>query len=105
MQIETGLIVAGCELEDQTDPFEAGTGFTMPLKTKEDDFIGRAALEDRVAHPHRNLVSFEVESGVVPSSGDFVRIGKAQVGEITTAMKSPFLRKVIALGRVALTHY
>ncbi|MEL7116971.1 MAG: DUF1989 domain-containing protein, partial [Pseudomonadota bacterium] len=104
MRIEAGLIFAGSEFDDQTDPFEAGIGFTVPLKTKPDDFIGRAALEERKAHPHRKLVGFEVQSGVVPSPGDCVRMGKAQVGEITSAVKSPILGKVIALGRVDVTH-
>ena len=40
----------------------------------------------------------------MPSPGDCVRVGKAQVGEITSAMKSPLLGKVIALGRVATQH-
>lgn len=104
MRIEAGLIFAGSEFDDTTDPFEAGIGFTVPLKTKEDDFIGRAALEERKVHPHRQLVGFDVEGGVVPSPGDCIRLGKAQVGEITSAMKSPILGKVIALGRVAVTH-
>jgi len=104
MRIEAGLIFAGSEFDDQTDPFEAGIGFTVPLKSKEDDFIGRAALEERKAHPHRKLVGFDVLSGTVPAAGDCVRLGKAQVGEITSAMKSPLLGKVIALGRVAVTH-
>ncbi|SPH18149.1 Aminomethyltransferase [Defluviimonas aquaemixtae] len=104
MRIEAGLIFAGSEFDDSTDPWEAGIGFTVPLKSKEDDFIGRTALEERKAHPHRKLVGFEIEGGTVPSPGDCVRIGKAQVGEITSAMKSPILGKVIALGRVAVTH-
>ena len=44
VRIEAGLIFYGYEFDDQTDPFEAGIGFTVPLKTKEDDFIGK---EDR----------------------------------------------------------
>lgn len=104
MRIEAGLIFAGSEFDDTTDPFEAGIGFTVPLKSKEDDFIGRAALEERKAHPHRKLVGFEIESGIVPSPGDCIRLGKAQVGEVTSAMKSPILGKVIALGRVATAH-
>lgn len=104
MRIEAGLIFAGSEFDDTTDPFEAGIGFTVPLKSKEDDFIGRAALEERKAHPQRKLVGFEIEGGTVPSPGDCVRIGKAQVGEITSAVKSPVLGKVIALGRVATAH-
>ncbi|WP_282022537.1 DUF1989 domain-containing protein [Ruegeria faecimaris] len=104
LRIEGGLIFAGSEFDDQTDPFEAGIGFTVPLKSKTDDFIGRAAIEERKAHPHRKLVGFEIEGGTVPSPGDCVRVGKAQVGEITSAMKSPILGKVIALGRVSVTH-
>ncbi|WP_271951746.1 DUF1989 domain-containing protein [Ruegeria faecimaris] len=104
LRIEGGLIFAGSEFDDQTDPFEAGIGFTVPLKSKTDDFIGRAAIEERKAHPHRKLVGFEIEGGTVPSPGDCVRVGKAQVGEITSAMKSPILGKVIALGRISVTH-
>lgn len=104
LRIEGGLIFAGSEFDDQTDPFEAGIGFTVPLKSKEDDFVGRAAIEERKAHPHRRLVGFEVEGGTIPVPGDCIRVGRAQVGEITSAMKSPILGKVIALGRVATTH-
>ncbi|MEM7242460.1 MAG: DUF1989 domain-containing protein [Pseudomonadota bacterium] len=104
IRIEAGLIFAGSEFDDTTDPMEAGIGFTVPLKGKTDDFIGRSALEERKAHPHRKLVGFELEGGVVPSPGDCVRMGKAQVGEVTSAMKSPILGKVIALGRVAVAH-
>ncbi|WP_412509303.1 DUF1989 domain-containing protein [Roseovarius sp. SYSU LYC5161] len=104
VRIEAGLIFAGSEFDDQTDPFEAGIPFAVPLKSKTDDFIGRAALEERKAHPQRKLVGLELESGIVPSPGDCLRIGRAQVGEITSAMKSPYLGKNIALARVAVTH-
>ncbi len=104
LRIEGGLIFAGCEFDDQTDPMEAGIGFTVPLKSKPDNFIGRAALEQRKAHPHRKLVGLEIEGGTVPSPGDCVRVGKAQVGEVTSAMKSPILGKTIALARVSVGH-
>jgi len=99
-----GLIFAGFEFSDQTDPFEAGIGFTVPLKSKEDDFIGRAALERRKASPMRRLVGLDIEGGVVPSHGDCVRRGRAQIGEITSAMRSPILGRVIALARLDVTH-
>ncbi len=104
VRIEAGLIFAGSEFDDQTDPMEAGIGFTVPLKSKEDDFIGRAALERRKATPARKLVGLDVEGGVVPSPGDCVRVGKAQIGEVTSAMKSPFLGKIIALARIDVTY-
>ena len=50
------LIFYGYEFNDQTDPFEAGIGFTVPLKTKEDDFIGKEELIKRKANPQKKLV-------------------------------------------------
>jgi aminomethyltransferase len=104
VRIEAGLIFAGSEFDDQTDPMEAGIGFTVPLKSKTDDFIGRAALERRKATPARKLVGLDLEGMVVPGPGDSVRVGKAQIGEVTSAMKSPYLSKVIALARIDVTY-
>mgnify|MGYP001482552158 FL=1 len=65
---------------------------------------GRAALERCKASPQRKLVGLDIDSGLIPASGDCIRVGKAQVGQITSAMKSPFLGKVIALARVDVEH-
>jgi aminomethyltransferase len=51
VRIEAGLIFANYEFTSETDPFEAGIGFTVPLKTKADDFIGKQALIERKEHP------------------------------------------------------
>jgi aminomethyltransferase len=104
LRIEAGLIFAGYEFSDRTDPFEAGIGFAVPLKSKTDDFIGRAALEERKAHPQRRLVGLDIEGGVVPASGDCIRVGRAQVGEVTSAVRSPILGRVIALARLDVPH-
>ena len=104
VRIEAGLVFAGCEFSDQTDPFEAGIGFTVPLASKTDDFIGREALERRKAHPGRKLVGLDLEGKLVPSTGDCVRVGRAQVGEITSAVRSPILGRVIALCRIDVAH-
>jgi len=104
LRIEAGLIFANYEFCDQTDPFEAGIGFAVPLKTQEDDFIGRTAIENRKANPQRKLVGLDIEGGIVPSNGDCVRLGKAQVGEIKSAVKSPVLGKAIALARMNVPH-
>ena len=76
VRIEAGLVFAGYEFCDQTDPFEAGIGFTVPLKTQNDDFIGRTAIERRKAHPHKKLVGLDITGGTVPGNGDCVRIGR-----------------------------
>jgi len=104
LRIEAGLVFAGMEFCDQTDPFEAGIGFTVPLKSKEDDFIGRAALERRKASPQRMLVGLDLATQEVPAGGDGIYVGRARIGEVTSAMRSPILGKVIALARVDVTH-
>ncbi|MDE2791173.1 MAG: DUF1989 domain-containing protein [Paracoccaceae bacterium] len=105
LRIEAGLVFAGQEFCDRTDPFEAGIGFTVPLRTQNADFIGRKALEDRKAHPRRKLVGLDVDGGIVPGPGDGLRIGKAQVGEVTSATRSPVLGQVIALARIDCPHH
>ena len=35
VRIEAGLIFAGYDFSDQTDPFEAGIGFTVPLEVED----------------------------------------------------------------------
>ncbi|WP_257459505.1 DUF1989 domain-containing protein [Archangium lipolyticum] len=100
LRIEAGLIFAGYEFNDQTDPFEAGIGFTVPLKSKEEDFIGREALMERKAHPQRQLVGLELEGNEPAGHGDRVYAGRAQIGTVTSGTRSPLLRKNIALARM-----
>lgn len=100
VRIEAGLIFANYEFTSETDPFEAGIGFTVPLKTKADDFIGRAALIERKEHPRRKLVGLEIDANDAVGHGDCVHIGRAQVGVVTSGMRSPILGKTIALARV-----
>ncbi|WP_371168992.1 DUF1989 domain-containing protein [Aliiroseovarius sp. 2305UL8-7] len=104
VRIEAGLIFAGYDFSDQTDPFEAGIGFTVPLKSKEDDFIGRDALIRRKEHPMKKLVGLDIDSNVAVDHGDCLHIGRAQIGEVTSSMRSPLLSKNIALARVDVAH-
>ncbi len=104
LRIEAGLIFAGYEFCDQTDPYEAGIGFTVPLKSKPDNFIGRDALVSRKANPHRTLVGLELNGGEPAANGDGVFIGRQQVGEVTSGTISPTLSKNIALCRIMVQH-
>jgi aminomethyltransferase len=104
LRVEAGLIFAGYEFSDQTDPYEAGIGFTVPLKTKEDDFIGKASLIKRKEHPQRVLVGLELSGDEMAATGDCVDIGRNQIGEITSAVRSPILRRNLALCRIQVEH-
>ena len=104
LRIEAGLIFAGYEFDDQTDPYEAGISFTVPLKTKEDDFIGRDALYKRKESPQRVLVGLELNGDEIAAHGDCVRVGKNQVGIVTSGVRSPILKKNVALCRMAVEY-
>ncbi|MGW4248972.1 DUF1989 domain-containing protein, partial [Nocardia sp. NPDC004722] len=84
IRIEAGLVFAGYEFCDQTDPFEAGIGFTVPLKSKTVDFVGRDALLERKAHPQRTLVGLRLDGPETAAHGDSVHVGRAQVGVVTS---------------------
>ena len=105
VRIEAGLIFAGYDFCDQTDPFEAGIGFTVPLKSKTDNFIGRDALIRRKETPARKLVGLDIGSNVDVAHGDCVHMGRAQIGEVTSSIRSPILGKNIALARIDVAHH
>jgi aminomethyltransferase len=103
LRIEAGLAFAGAEFCDQTDPFEAGIGFTVP-PNKAEPFIGADALARRRAHPQRQLVGLIIGSQDTVGHGDPVFAGRTRVGVVTSATKSPVLRAQIALARVEVGH-
>ena len=104
LRIEAGLIFANYEFSDQTDPFEAGIGFTVPLNTKNEDFIGREALIERKEHPQKKLVGLEIDGDEAVGHGDCVHVGRAQIGVVTSGTRSPILKKTIALARIDVNH-
>ncbi len=100
LRIESGLIFAGQEFDDQVTPLEAGIGFCVPLESKEEDFIGKAALVRGKENPQRVLAGLELEGNETGEHGDSVRIGHGQIGVVTSGTRSPILRKNIALARL-----
>ncbi|HTP17969.1 MAG TPA: DUF1989 domain-containing protein [Solirubrobacteraceae bacterium] len=104
LRIESGLIFAGYEFDDQVDPFEAGIGFTVALATNDEDFVGRDALIERKEHPQRRLVGLELDSNETAGHGDPVYVGRQKVGVVTSGTRSPILKRSIALARMAVQY-
>lgn len=103
LRIEAGLAFAGYEFCDQTDPFEAGIGFAVP-KEKTDPYVGADALKRRRETPSKKLVGLEIASNDAVGHGDSVHVGRAQIGVVTSGMRSPILGKTIALARLDVTY-
>ena len=96
LRIEAGLIFAGHEFCEQTDPFEAGIPFVVP-QVKDDDFCGRDALIRRRQSPRLRLTGLELHGREPAAHGDGVYHGRRKIGDITSATWSPILGKNIAL--------
>nr|WP_298686282.1 aminomethyltransferase family protein [uncultured Dongia sp.] len=103
LRIEAGLVFANYEFNDQTDPYEAGIGFTVALKGNE-EFVGREAIIRRKEHAQRVLVGLEIDAKQAVGHGDCVHVGRAQVGVVTSGCISPGLGKNIALCRIDVTY-
>lgn len=101
LRLEARLSLYGNDIDETTNPYEAGLGWTVKLD--KGDFVGREALA-RVKEegPIRRIVGFEMTGRgiarhgypiVDPHSGD-------RMGEVTSGSPSPTLGKNIGLGYV-----
>lgn len=100
-------VIVGQDTDSESTPFGAAMPWIVKLD-KEQDFIGRWALEHREgADPVEGaLVGFSVPDGRVPTEGAVVLDGGTPAGQVTSARRSPKLGRSIGLAWVpnALAH-
>ncbi|UOQ60222.1 glycine cleavage system aminomethyltransferase GcvT [Leucobacter rhizosphaerae] len=100
LRLEAGMPLYGNELSRETNPFEAGLGPVVSF-TKEESFVGRAALEAvRETGPQRVLVGLRGAGRRAGRSGYAVLAGDEVVGSVTSGLPSPTLGYPIALAYV-----
>lgn len=102
LRVEAGLMVAGAEFGPQADALESGLGFAVDFS--KEHFIGRDALVRNKSAIRRELVGLKVAGNETPSHGDAVFHRHVQVGEITSAIRSPTLECDIAMSRIDVEH-
>jgi glycine cleavage system T protein (aminomethyltransferase) len=101
LRLEAGMPLYGNELDRQTTPFDAGLGRVVALD-REDDFVGRAALEAaRATGPTKALVGLVVRGRGIARHGYPVHAGERRSGMITSGTMSPTLGVPIAMAYVA----
>ena len=99
LRLEMGFCLYGNDIDQSTNPLEAGLGWITKLK--KDNFIGKAALlKVKEEGLTRKLVPVMTDEKAFPRHGyDFTVDGK-KVGTVTSGTVSPVLDKPIAMGYV-----
>ncbi|HEY5038464.1 MAG TPA: glycine cleavage T C-terminal barrel domain-containing protein, partial [bacterium] len=91
-----GLPLHGNDIDDKTQPFEAGLGWAVKLD-KEGGFFGKEALNP---NPTRKLIGLTLDAQSIPRSHYKVLSDGKEVGEVTSGVFSPTLKVGIALAYV-----
>jgi len=93
-------ILVGQDTDAESNPLEAAMPWIVKLD-KEEDFIGRWALESVQERGEENmLVGFTVSNGAVPVEGAAVVVADGPVGRVTSSRFSPRLKKTIGMAWV-----
>jgi aminomethyltransferase len=100
LRLEAGMNLYGHDMDESTQPYESGLGWTVALEPAGRDFIGRTALEPLAAGSARKLVGLLLEDRGVLRSHQKVLVPGVGEGEITSGTFSPTLERSIALARV-----
>lgn len=101
LRLEKKYCLYGNDIDETTNPYEAGLGWITKLDKGE--FIGREALQKvKERGITRKLVGFEVEGRMIPRKDYELQKDGKTVGKVTSGCYSPVLEKNIGLGYVAV---
>ena len=101
LRLEMGYPLYGNDIDETTNPYEAGLGWVVKLK-KSGDFAGRAALEAvKAAGPERKLVALDVTGrGIARPGYPVLDPQGTPVGKVTSGTQGPTVGRPIALAYV-----
>ncbi len=100
LRLEMGFCLYGNDIDQTTNPLEAGLGWIT--KFKKNEFIGKETLlKIKSSGLKRRLVPMISEEKAFPRHGYELTVNKRKVGTITSGTVSPVLDKAIALGYVS----
>ena len=98
LRMEAAMPLYGHEMDDTVSPLETGLGFAV--KMKKDDFIGKAALEEKEA-PQRTRIGLKVNGrGIIREHQEVFKDGE-KIGLTTSGTHCPYLGYPIAMALVA----
>jgi aminomethyltransferase len=100
LRLECKMALYGNEIDETTNPIEAGLAWTVKLD--KGDFVGRTVIEQvKERGPRRKLVGFEMTGRGIARHGYPIKSTSGEViGNVTSGSPSPTLNKNIGLGYV-----
>ncbi len=103
LRLEMRYALYGNDIDDTTNPLEAGLGWVV--KPAKGEFLGREAIERvRAAGPARKLVGLEMTERAVARHGYPVVKDGAPTGVVTSGSYGPSADRYIALAYVGSAH-
>ncbi len=99
LRLEMGFCLYGNDIDETTNPLEAGLGWITKLK--KDEFIAKDVLLNVKENGlKRKLVALISDEKAFPRHGYDLTVGGNKIGTVTSGTVSPILEKPIALGYV-----
>lgn len=99
LRFEVSYWLYGNDIDETTNPFEAGQGFAVKLEKER--FIGKEALlKINQQGTTRKLTGLYIPQGGIPRQGMEVFSGSSKVGYITSGNFCPYLNKIYAMAYI-----
>jgi aminomethyltransferase len=100
LRLEKKYCLYGNDIDETTNPIEAGLGWITKLD--KGDFIGKEAIAKvKEEGIKRKLMGFVVEERMIPRHGYAVKKAGKEIGQVTSGAFSPVLEKNIGLAYIA----
>jgi len=100
LRLEMGFCLYGHDIDQTTNPLEAGLGWIT--KIDKGEFSGRSAIKAvRAEGLKRKLVGFVVKDKVFPRQGYALHSNATTIGAVTSGTFSPILEQAIGMGYVS----
>jgi aminomethyltransferase len=100
LRLEMAFCLYGNDIDQTTNPLEAGLGWITKLNKGE--FVGkRAILKAKESGLKRKLVGFSLAEKAVARHGYPLSVSGSEIGHVTSGTFSPSLERAIGLGYVA----
>lgn len=103
LRLEAGLNLYGSEMDQSISPLECNMEWTVSLKDKKRNFVGKEAfLAKKNTNNNLHLVGILLEERAIIRSGQAIFLDKERTikGIVTSGTYSPTLKKSIALARL-----